>query len=257
MHALPALLLAFASAAADPDPAALSAHVLALAATGDPARLARAVDLVPDGIRTDPAFRGAAAGRVLARLLAAADLRESAAARPDGEADLARARALREAALEELRPLVREAPEDPDVLRTLTVYYGLDGRSEQVARLVEQGPGPDPWLDFAVLAAALRGRAPADAEPLLQRFVAGHPTLLPARMSLVRVRLARGDRDGALAAVDELLAVDPDHGSAQAMKAALLAPPPPRAVQPSVPSAAPPPTAPGWLPRKKATTGGG
>ncbi len=248
-----ALLLALA---ATPDPDALEREVLALSASGDPARLGRASAAVPEPLRGEPAFRGAAAGRVLARFLAAADLREVSAASPEGAAGLRRARAAREEALEELRPLVQQAPDDPDVLRVLSVYYGLDGRIEEVGRLsarIRSGSAVvDPWLDFAELAASVRGRTPEEAEPLLLAFVAAHPGILPPRMSLVRARLARGDRDGAIAALDELLAVDPDHEAAKEVKAALLAPPPVEWLTPVAPSTVPPPTPPGYLPRKKA-----
>ena len=246
------LLLALAGA---PDPDALAREVLDLSASGDPARLDRAESAVPDALRADPAFRRAAAGRVLARFLAAADLRETSAASPEGAAGLQRARAAREEALEELRPLVQQAPDDPDVLRVLSVYYGLDGRAEEVARLAARlragAPAGDPWLDFAELAAAVRGKAPAEAEPLLSAFVTAHPEIHSPRMSLVRARLAQGNRDGAIAALDDLLGVDPDHEAAKAMKAALLAPPPVERLTPVAPSTVPPPTAPGYLPRKK------
>jgi tetratricopeptide (TPR) repeat protein len=251
---LPCAVLLLALAAA-PDPAALEREVLALSASGDPARLGRASAAVPDSLRGDPAFRGAAAGRALARFLAAAELREASAASPEGAAGLRLSRIAREEALEELRPLVQQAPDDPGVLRVLAVYYGLDGRPEEVGRLsarVRAGSGAaDPWLDFAELAARVRGRTAGEAEPLLANFVASHPEILPPRMSLVRARLALGDRDGAIAALDDLLAVDPDHEAAKEAKAALLAPPPVERVTPVAPSTVPPPTAPGFLPRKR------
>ena len=251
------LLLAPGSGAPDPD--ALAREVLALSASGDPARLVRASTAVPEAVRADPAFRGAAAGRVLALLLAAADLREASAASPEGGPGLLQARRDREAALEELRPLVQQAPDDPDVLRSLSVYYGLDGRPEEVARLVGRAPAStaaDPWLGFAAMAAAVRGRAPSEAEPLLSAFVAAHPGIHPPRMSLARARLAQGDHDGAVGALDELLVADPDHMAAKELKARLLAPPPVDRMAPVVPSTAPPPSAPGWLPRKR-TKGAG
>ncbi len=253
---VPALaLLLGAGDPAPPDPASLADRVLALCATGDPARLARARELVPDPLRADPAYRAAAAARALAGLLAAADLRESAPRSPDGEARLSAARARREEALEELRPLVREAPDDPDVLRALAVYYGLDARPEEVARLADRmraaGAEDDPWLDFAATAAATRGRPASDAEPRLLAFIRARPGILPPRISLVRSRLARGDGDGAMAALDALLDADPDHDAGRELKASLLAPPPVERLSPVVPAGAPPPGAPGWLPRKR------
>jgi tetratricopeptide (TPR) repeat protein len=248
-------LLILAPGSEAPDPDALAREVLALSASGDPSRLARASAAVPEPLRADPAFRGAAAGRALARFLAAADLRETSAASPDGADGLRRARGDRETALEELRPLVLQAPEDPDVLRSLSVYYGLDGRPEEVARLAARAPATaaaDPWFGFAALAAAVRGRTPSEAEPLLSAFVAAHPEIHPPRMSLARARLARGDPEGAVGALDDLLALDPDHQAAKDLKAALLAPPPLERLAPVVPPSAPPPSAPGFLPRKRA-----
>jgi predicted Zn-dependent protease len=239
-----------------PDPDVLAREVLALSSSGDPVQLDRARAAVPEPLRADPAYRGAAAGRAIAGLLAAADLRETSAASPDGAAGLLRARAAQDEALDELRPLVEEAPGDPDVLRALAVYYGLDGRPAEVARLATRAmdagaPPADPWLDFAAVAASLRGKTPSEAEPVLASFVASHPGIHPPRMSLARARLALGDRDRALAALDDLLVADPDHEAAKALKASLLAPPPVQPVPAVVPSGAPPPTAPGYLPRKR------
>jgi predicted Zn-dependent protease len=199
------------------------------------------------------------AGRILDRLVAAGAMREAAAASPDGADGLRAARAEQEAALDELRPLVRARPEDQAVLRALAVYYGLDGRPDEVARVAAHGgQGPaDPWLAYAALAAGLRGRSAAEAEPLLSGFVATHPALPPPRLSLARTRLALGDREGALQALDGLLAIDPDHRAGQELKASLLAPPPVQPLAPQVPAAAPRPTAPGRLPRKPSPGGAG
>lgn len=248
-------LLLLATGSGNPDPDALAREVLRLSASGDPVRLARASAALPEALRADPAFRSAAAGSVLARFLAAADLRESSAASPDGAPGLRQSRMDREAALDELRPLVLEAPDDPDVLRSLSVYYGLDGRPEEVARLAARAgetSAGDPWWAFAAMAAAVRGRAPSEAEPLLSAFLAAHPGIHPPRMSLARSRLARGDPEGAVGALDDLLALDPDHQGAKELKARLLAPPPVERLSPVVPTNAPPPSAPGFLPRKRA-----
>lgn len=247
-------MLLLATGSGTPDPGTLAREVLAHSASGDPARLALASAAVPEALRADPAFRSAAAGRALARFLAAAELRETSAASPEGAPGLRQAWSDREAALEELRPLVLQAPDDLDVLRSLSVYYGLDGRPEEVARLIERAPAAaaDPWLHFAAMAAAVRGRPPSEAEPLLSAFVAAHPEIHPPRMSLARARLAQGNQEGAVGALDDLLALDPDHQAARELKAALLAPPPVERLAPAVPASVPPPSAPGLLPRKKA-----
>ena len=165
---------------------------------------------------------------------------------------------MREEALEELRPLVRADRDDPAVVRALAVYLGLGGRIdelEEVARAARRGEAPgggaaDAWIDFAKVSAVSRGRRPAEVEVLLSRFVAKHPGILPARMSLARARLALGRREDALTTLDALLAAHPDHDAAKALKAELLAPPPVKLEVPVVPAGVPPPSRPGRLPRK-------
>ena len=104
--------------------------------------------------------------------------------------------------------------------------------------------GGDPWCRLRRHGrgrpgqAAVRGRAP----PV--RLHRRPPGIHPPRLSLARARLARGDRDGALAALDDLLALDPDHGAAKELKAALLAPPPVERLAPVVPTTAPRPPRP-------------
>jgi tetratricopeptide (TPR) repeat protein len=252
------LLLAATGSADDARARSLAVEVLDLAACGDSLSLARAAALVPDAVRTDPSMRAAAANRALADLLAAASLRERSAASPGGEDGLRIARTLREEALDRLRPLVRAFPEDPAVVRALAVYHGLGGRADDVevaARQARQAGRTDPWFDFAELSAAVRGVTAQEAAPLLTRFVAGHPTILPPRMSLARVQLALGERDEALSTLDALLATDPDHEDAKVLKAELLAPPPVKMGVPVVPAGVPPPSAPGFLPRKRAPAG--
>jgi tetratricopeptide (TPR) repeat protein len=234
-------------------PDALAGEVLALAARGDPASLERAAALVPAPLLADPEFRAAAANRALARLLAAASRREASAASPAGAEGLRAARTLREEALEELRPLLRAHADDPAVLRALAVYLGLGGNAvelEAVAREARRREAVVPWIDFAEVSAANRGRPPAEVEVRLAAFVGGHPGILAARMSLVRARLALGRPEDALATLDELLAANPDHDGAKALKAELLAPPPVKMEVPVAPVGVPPPSRPGRLPRK-------
>ena len=235
------------------EPDALAGKVLALAALGDPASLERAVALVPEPLRADPEFRAAAANRALARLLAAASMREVSAASPGGAEGLRAARAMREEALDELRALVRAHPDDPAVVRALAVYLGLGGgidELERVAREARRSEAVVPWIDFAEVSAAARGRPPAEVEVRFAAFVARHPGVLPARMSLVRARLALGRTEEALATLDALLAANPDHDAAKALKAELLAQGPVKIEVPVVPALVPPPSRPGHLPRK-------
>jgi tetratricopeptide (TPR) repeat protein len=238
----------------------LAAEVLALVARGDLDSLQRAAGLVPAPLRADPAFRAAAANRALARLLTAAFLREVSAASADGDEGLRAARALREEALDELRPLARAHPDDPAVRRALAVYLGLGGRTgelEVVAGAARRAGLADPWIDFAELSAATRGRPPEAAAVLLASFTRSHPGILPARMSLARAQLALGRRDDGLSTLDALLALDPDHEDAKALKATVLAPPPVKLDPPLVPAGPPPRTRPGLLPRRPAAPASG
>jgi tetratricopeptide (TPR) repeat protein len=253
LPALAALCLAGSGMpAASRDPDATAAVTLALAARGSPASLAAAMAAVPPEARADPAWRGASANRALARLLEASALREEASRKPGGDADLRRARSLREDALDELRPLVRAAPGDPAVVRALAVYAGLGGDVEGVSRirggLVGQG-ADDPWLAFATAYAEARAQPPALAAGTLASFAEAHPGILPPRISLARAQVALGRREDALATLDALLLADPDHDGAKAFKAELLAPPPPLD-PPPVPTGDPPRGRPGILPRK-------
>ena len=114
----------------------------------------------------------------------------------------------------------------------------------------QRGGAADAWIDFAEVSTVSRGRRPAEVEVLLAAFVARHPGILPARMSLVRTRLALGRRADALATLDDLLAAHPDHDAAKALTADLLAPTPAKLEAPMVPTGVPPPSRPGRLPRK-------
>jgi tetratricopeptide (TPR) repeat protein len=255
LPALAALCLAGSGLpAAIRDPDDLAATTLALAARGSPSSLAAAEAALPPEARADPAWRGASANRALARLLEASALREEASRRPGGGDDLLRARALREEALDELRPLARAAPADPAVLRALAVYAGLGGDLEGVSRIRGGlgGPGAgDPWLAFATAYAEARAQPPALAAGTLAGFAAAHPGILSPRLSLARVQVALGRREDALATLEALLLADPDHDGAKALKAELLAPPPPLD-PPPVPTGDPPRGRPGFLPRKGA-----
>jgi hypothetical protein len=139
------------------------------------------------------------------------------------------------------------------VVRALAVYYGLEGNPDEVARLVTRartGGEDDAWLAFAEVAAATRGQPPEASLHLLVAFSAWHPSLLRVRYLAARALLDMGRGAEALAAADALLVVNPDHGGAQRLKATVLAPPPARMEAVPIPPRAPPPQAPGYLPRK-------
>ncbi len=231
---------------------------LALFARDDGASMERTVELLDEALRVDARLHQARADRALVELLVAAARRDEAARLASGEGLMQIGRDLRERALEELRPLVREHAGDLAVVRALAVYYGLEGSGAQTAKLVERARAArssDPWLDFAELAADLRG-SPDTAVTRLAAFAASHPELLRARMMLARAQLDLSRRDDALATLDQLLAANPDHDGAQQLKATILSPPPARVAVVPVPGDAPPPQPPGNLPRKRSGAGG-
>jgi predicted Zn-dependent protease len=229
-------------------------EALLLLARDDVASMDRALELLDEARRQGTP--DVAADRALARLLAADALREEGSRSPEGARMLEGARRMREEALDVLRPLARERPRSFPVVRALAVYYGLEGNSDEVARLVTRarsGGEDDPWLAFAEVSAATRGLEPDAALPQLQAFTAWHPTLLRVRYLAARATLDAGHAAEALAATEALLLVNPDHGATQRLKAAILAPPPARVEAVPTPPRAPPPQAPGYLPRKSRT----
>ncbi len=247
-------------ASADSGAVARREEALKLAARDDTAGLDRAAELLAEASRLDPRSYQARADRALVELLAASARRDEAARLASGDALMQTGRDLRERALEELRPLVREHAGDPAVLRALAVYYGLEGNAEQTERLLERARaagGSDPWLDFAELAASLRGSSPEKAVAPLAAFAASNPGLLRARMMLALAQLDLSRTDDAIATLDDLLAACPDHDGALKLRARILSPPPARVVVIPAPLSAPPPQLPGNLPRKRSSAGGG
>ncbi len=232
---------------------------LALAARDDTASQERAAEQLDEASRANPVLYQARADRALVELLAAAARREEAVRLSSGDGLMQSGRALREQALDELRPLVRDHPSDPAVVRALAVYYGLEGNAAQTARLVERARAagtPDPWIDFAELAAALRNTSPDAAVLRLAAFVTSHPGLLRARMMLARAQLDLSRSDDSLLTLDEILAANPDHDLAQQLKARILSPPPARVTVVPLLRDGPPPRPPGYLPHKRSSDGG-
>jgi tetratricopeptide (TPR) repeat protein len=228
---------------------------LALVARDDGASVQRAAELFQEALREDPTLYQARAHRAFLDLLVAGAKRDEASRLAPAEGDplMQSGRDLRERALDELRPLVREHGHDPAVVRALAVYYGLDGNGPQTAKLVAQARarGSEPWIDFAELAADLRNGDPEAAVTRLAAFASSHPGLLRARMMLARAQLDRSLTEDALRTLDELLAANPRHEQALRLKAHVLSPPPARRVTVPVLQEAPPPQRPGHLPRKR------
>lgn len=240
----------------DPRAAGLEEEALRLVARDDAASLERALTLLDEAVRVEPRFHRARADRALVGLLGAAARREEGRRLESGEAHLRGAREQRERALEGLRPLVRDHPADPAVVRALALYYGLDGHPAQAAGLAERARAAgvsDPWIDLAEMAARLREAAPEAAIPQLAAFAAVHPEMMRVRMMLAHRQLELGRTDDTLATLDELLAANPDHERAKDLKAGILSPPPARLTVLPTPPDAPPPQMGGYLPRKPST----
>ena len=234
---------------------ALRGEAMELLALDDEAGLARAAALLQEAARVDPGLWQARADLALVELLDGAARRDEATRLEDGATLLRSGRDLREQALEELRPLVRSHPSDPAVVRALAVYSGLDGNLPETARLVARARatgGPEPWIDFAEMVAQAGAAGREGSVPILSAFVASHPALGRPRLMLARTLLDLGRREAALAALDELLLSSPDHARAKRLKAAILSPPPAQVEFRPAPDDAPPPSPPGFLPRKPA-----
>lgn len=256
---LGALALAPAPAG-PPDPRAprLREEALALAALDDEAGLLRAAGLLDEAARLEPGSPQGWADLAMVELLAAAARRDEATRLEDGEALMQSGRDLRERALQQLRPLVRESPGDLAVVRALAVYYGLDGDEAQAARLAAQARAAgaaDPWIDFAEMAGQLGAMGRSGSVPALEAFSASHPGLVRARLMLARALRDAGRTEEALAALEEILARSPDHERAKRLKADILSPPPARMDVRPAPDDAPPPRPPGLLPRKPSGPG--
>jgi len=228
-------------------------QAMALAALDGEADLARATALLEEAERAEPRLVQTRADRALVELLEAAARRDEATQLADGAALLASGRDLRERALEELRPLWRAHPSDAAVLRALAVYSGLDGNAPETARLVAQARAAgaaDPWIDLAEMAGRAGAAGREGSVPILSAFVASHPGLGRPRMMLVRALIDLGRTEAALAALDHLLVLSPNHARAKRLKALILSPPPAQVEFRPAPDDAPPPSPPGLLPRK-------
>ncbi|HEU4383634.1 MAG TPA: tetratricopeptide repeat protein [Anaeromyxobacteraceae bacterium] len=255
-----AMLVAAAPAAAAPAvpvpgerASALRGEAMELLALDDEAGLARAAALLEEAERVDPALWQARADRALVELLDAAAHRDEATRLADGAALMQGGRDLRERALDRLRPLARAHPDDAAVVRALAVYAGLDGNHADAARLVARARAAgtaDAWIDFAEVAARAGAAGRAGSAPVLEAFVASHPRLGRPRMMLARTLFDLGHTEAALAALDELLLLSPEHARAKRLKADILSPPAGQVVFQPAPDDAPPTRPLGLLPRK-------
>lgn len=143
------------------------------------------------------------------------------------------------AALELLRPALKEAPNHPLLHVAAGVFYtgdadGLGRAQELLRRAVELKLGtkaqlnlkdpPDGWFVFlqGAIRAASRG-GEDDAQAAFAAAVAKEPKLMRARWELVRLALVQGKREEARRQAAELVALAPQHLRAKAVLATIPA----------------------------------
>lgn len=161
----------------------------------------------------------------------------------------ARGTALSRSALETLQRLEASRAAAPEVARALALLHAATGEREAVQRQVAAGRAErpdDPWtaLAEATLDARARDRAARErAVAALSSLVASHPELLRARYLLAVGQAGLGRRAEAQALVEGLIAANPRHEHAVALRAELgrSQPAPPPAA--GAPAAAAPPGA--------------
>jgi predicted Zn finger-like uncharacterized protein len=151
-----------------------------------------------------------------------------------------RARALVASAREALGPIAGELKDDPAIVRARAAMHAAAGERDEALTLASAGGSPgerDPWLDLvdaAVDAADAQRPAQERAAVKLAALTARTPELLRARQLLARVQAALGRPEEASATLDRLLAANPRHEGARAVRATLSA----RAARPGAEPAA-------------------
>ncbi len=161
----------------------------------------------------------------------------------------ARGTALSRSALETLQRLEASRAAAPEVARALALLHAATGEREAVQRQVAAGRGErpdDPWtaLAEATLDARSRDRAARErAVGALSALVASHPELLRGRYLLAVGQAGLGRRAEAQALVEGILAANPRHEHAEALRAELRRSPPAPTPAGGAPAAAAPPGA--------------
>jgi predicted Zn finger-like uncharacterized protein len=153
----------------------------------------------------------------------------AAAAALDAEARALeeRSRALVATAREALRPLEQELGDDPALQRALASAQAAAGERDGALGIARAAGAPgdrDPWIDLAdaALDAAEPQRAAQErAAVKLAAIAARSPQILRARHLLARAQTALGRPDDARATLDRLLAANPAHEGALALRDAL------------------------------------
>lgn len=148
---------------------------------------------------------------------------------------LGQARQLSRAALETLKRLETERAAELEVARALALQHAAGGERAAVERYVAAGrtkAPDDPWL--ALAEATLHVRAQDQAErgrgiTVLSSVVSAHPELLRARYLLAVAQADLGHRAEAQAHAEAVLAANPRHERAEALRAELERPAPAQA----------------------------
>ncbi len=205
---------------------------------------ARAAALAAAPAEVTPAAPGAAPPAAAAAAPAPPEA-DPETARIEAEARdrTARGTALSRSALEALKRLEAEHVAPPEVARALALLHAAAGEREAVQRQVAivRGRAPDdPWgaLAEATLDARARDRAAREgAVTALSALATAHPELLRGRYLLAVAEAGLGRRAEAQSAVEGVLAANPRHERAEALRAELARPPPAPATAPGAPTA--------------------
>ena len=125
-----------------------------------------------------------------------------------------------------LRDLMTAEPESEEARLRLTEYLLRTGKGEEALSVLGEAPkGPTPKLRLARAAALMASGRAAEAEQTLSDLAADKdagPAGVDAQLRLSEIRLRRGDRDGALAMVDEALRRNPGDTRGHAARGRIL-----------------------------------
>ena len=121
-----------------------------------------------------------------------------------------------------LTAMLDSDPASEEARLRLTEFLARQGKTREAMAMVAQAPGgPTPKLRMALAAVHAAtgdmGKAEAVLSELAQDATAG-PEGIEARLRVSEIRLNRGDHDGALAEVDEVLRLNPADARAHAAR---------------------------------------
>jgi predicted Zn finger-like uncharacterized protein len=191
----------------------------------------------PAGANPGPQQTGAASPAD--RAVPAAPAPEVARLQAEARDRTARGTELSRSAREALQRLEAERVAAPEVVRALAMQHAAAGEREEVARYVGAGrvnAPDDPWLALAEATLDARARDRAARErgaAALSALSKRQPEMLRARYLLSLAQAGLGRRAEAQATVDGILAANPRHERAEALRAELARPVPAPAASPA------------------------